>query len=96
MKGAELDAYASSRVPKLWSHFDVLNEGFLDVAKVPSLLKMLVGEVETNNALTIQLSASPDQRKWPRDTEPGTTNTCVSPIEIEHPPYSAENPPFPC
>lgn len=60
MKGDELDAYAKSRVPKLWSHFDVLNEGFLDVAKVPSLLKMLVGEVEVNNALTVQLDSSTD------------------------------------
>jgi len=65
MKGDELDAYAKSRVPKLWSHFDVLNEGFLDVAKVPSLLKMLVGEVEVNNALTVQLDSSSDSMYRP-------------------------------
>ena len=53
MTGEELEAFAQSRVPKLWSHFDVLNEGFLDVAKVPSLLRMLVGEVEVNNALQV-------------------------------------------
>lgn len=60
MSGEALDAYANSKVPKLWAHFDVLNEGFLDVAKVPSLLKMLVGEVEVNNALTVQLDSSSD------------------------------------
>ena len=57
MKDGELDAYFNSRVPKLWAHFDVLNEGFLDVAKVPSLLKMLVGEVEVNNDLQVQLGS---------------------------------------
>lgn len=50
---------------------------------------MLVGEVNANGGLMMQIAtyASPDQHKWSiRETEPGPTNTCVNPVEIEHPP----------
>lgn len=38
---------------KLWPHIDVLNEGFIDVAKGESLLRQLLGEVEIDNKLQL-------------------------------------------
>lgn len=39
--------YLDEHFEKLWKHHDVLNEGFLDVAKAPVLLRSLIGEVES-------------------------------------------------
>lgn len=65
LSGEELDSFLNTRVPKVWAHFDVLNEGFLDVAKVPSLLRMLVGEVNINNNLQVQLETETDAEYRP-------------------------------
>ena len=34
----------------------------------------------------IKLTATPDQKKWPQEDSAGPTNSCVNPVEIEHPP----------
>jgi len=36
---------------KLYPHYDVMAEGFLDVARVPPLLRQALGEVEIENVL---------------------------------------------
>jgi len=54
--GAKRDEFAKASVPKLWAHFDVLNEGFLDISKVPQFLRMLVGNTELAHDLQLQLS----------------------------------------
>ena len=51
MTGEKRDAYINKRFDKLWSHFDVNGEGFVAVARVPPMLRMLVGENEVNNGL---------------------------------------------
>jgi len=38
---------------EIWTKHDVLNQGWIPVAKGPVLLKSLVGEVEMNNKLEV-------------------------------------------
>lgn len=50
-KGEKRQKFINERLPKIWNHFDVNNQGYLTVERVPVLLKMLVGENEMNNQL---------------------------------------------
>ena len=49
--GDQRDQYVGGRFASIWSHFDVNNDGFLEVERMPQFLRMLIGEVETNNGL---------------------------------------------
>jgi len=49
--GAKRDNYVQAQLSKLWPHFDVLNEGFIDVGKAPQLLRQVLAEVEIDNRL---------------------------------------------
>jgi len=51
MTGGERDSYVAERFAKLWPHYDVNGEGFVEVERVPPLLRSLVGEVEANLGL---------------------------------------------
>ena len=53
--GEKNSNYVKSQLEKLWPHTDVLNEGFIDVEKTPQLLKRLLGVVEIENSLQVQL-----------------------------------------
>ena len=46
------------RFPSLWEHFDVNKDGFLEIARCPQFLHMLIGEVTVNNGLQLQLDSS--------------------------------------
>lgn len=41
---------------EVWPGVDELNEGFIDCAKGPSLLRVLIGDAEIDNSLQVQLS----------------------------------------
>jgi hypothetical protein len=43
-EGEKRDNYVNQKLAKLYPHFDVNNEGFLDAARVPPLLKLLIGD----------------------------------------------------
>lgn len=43
--------YVQKQLTKLYPYYDVLNEGFLDVQRVPVLLRQVLGEVEIDNRL---------------------------------------------
>lgn len=51
MTGGERDSYVSGHLAKLWPHYDVNNAGYIDVERVPVLLRQMVGEVEANFGL---------------------------------------------
>ena len=55
-KGKKRDKYMKEKFDKLWKHFDVMNEGFVDVDKGPVFLKSLLGDVEINQGLMVQLN----------------------------------------
>jgi len=48
--------FLRDNLPKVWAYHDVLNEGFVDVAKGPVILKSLIGNVELNNGLQLQVA----------------------------------------
>jgi len=50
-RGPHRQNFLKERCPKIWSHFDVNKKGYLSVNEVPQMLRMLLGEVELNNAL---------------------------------------------
>ena len=52
--GDKKDEYVKEKIGEYWPNHDVLNEGFIPVAKGPVLLKSVVGEVELNNKLQLQ------------------------------------------
>ena len=52
---AKTDSYVQERLSTVYPYFDVLNEGFLDVSRVPPLLKMVMDDVELENTLQVQL-----------------------------------------
>lgn len=54
--GEKAATYANERVGKIWDHFDLLKKGFLHANEMPQCMRMLVGEVEINNGLQVQLS----------------------------------------
>jgi hypothetical protein len=41
--------FLKSKFPALWKHYDVNDQGFLVVSKMPQFLKQLIGDVEVNN-----------------------------------------------
>jgi len=49
--GDKRDQYVEERIGEFWPNHDVLNEGFIDAAKGPVLLKSVLGEAEINNKL---------------------------------------------
>jgi len=49
--GNKKASYIEARLPEIWAHLDVNNDGFLPANKGPVLLKMLLGDVESNNGL---------------------------------------------
>lgn len=51
MGGGDRDAYVDEKLGKLWPHYDVNNDGFVDVERVPPLLRQLIGEVEASIGL---------------------------------------------
>jgi hypothetical protein len=51
MQGGERDAYIAEHLPKLWAHYDVNKDGYIEVERAPVLLRQLVGEVEANFGL---------------------------------------------
>ena len=51
MTGPEGDAYVSERLAKLWPHYDVNKDGYVEVERIPPLLRQLVGEVEASFGL---------------------------------------------
>lgn len=51
MSGAEKDAYVSEHLDKLWSHYDVNKDGYIEVERAAPLLRQMVGEVEANIGL---------------------------------------------
>lgn len=53
--GDRREAFLKEHLPGLWAHYDVLNEGFLDSARGPPLLRQLLGEVETSEGLQLQM-----------------------------------------
>jgi hypothetical protein len=44
MKGAELSAYIEKYFPKAWNHFDVNKTGFVEVIKMPQLMRFLASD----------------------------------------------------
>jgi len=51
MSGADRDKYVADKLEALWPHHDVMKEGYVDVEKVPVILRSMVGEVELNLGL---------------------------------------------
>ena len=49
--GEKRDNYVKDRMNEFWSNNDVLDQGWIPVAKGPVLLKQILGEVEINNRL---------------------------------------------
>ena len=49
--GEKRDNYVKERMNEFWSNSDVLDQGWIPVAKGPVLLKSILGEVEINNRL---------------------------------------------
>jgi len=39
MKGEENKKFVDTRLDKLWNHYDVLGDGFVEVERVPPLLR---------------------------------------------------------
>ena len=49
--GTQRDNYVKQRMNEFWSSHDVLDQGWIPVAKGAVLLKQILGEVEINNRL---------------------------------------------
>ena len=49
--GAKRDNLVAQRFPDVWQSLDVNNDGIIDVAKGPVLLRMVVGDSEVTNGL---------------------------------------------
>lgn len=52
---AKKQAYADEHVPKIWAHFDMFGKGYIPVQEVPQFCRLLLGEVEVQNSLQVQL-----------------------------------------
>mgnify|MGYP001409928989 FL=1 len=53
---AKKAAYANDNLQKVWDHFDMFGKGYIPVQEVPQFCRMLIGEVEVQNSLQVQLS----------------------------------------
>jgi hypothetical protein len=51
--GNDREFYLRDNLPRLWGYYDLLNEGFLEVAKANVLLHHLVKDVDLNNGLQL-------------------------------------------
>ena len=54
--GNKREFFLRDNLPRIWAYHDVLNEGFVDVAKGPVILKSLIGDVDLNNGLQLQVA----------------------------------------
>lgn len=52
------EAYANEHLQKIWDHFDMFGKGYIPVEEVPQFCRMLIGEVEVQNSLQVQLADS--------------------------------------
>ena len=50
-KGKDRDDYISQHFDKVWAHYDVNHDGFIEVDRVAVLLRTLIGEVEASFGL---------------------------------------------
>jgi hypothetical protein len=55
-KGEKKEKFLAGRFDPVWNHFDVLGQGFIDVAKGPQFLRQLVDENELANGLQLQMA----------------------------------------
>lgn len=46
LKGSEGDAYLKTSFPELWAKYDVNEEGFLDIDRMPQFLRTICGNTE--------------------------------------------------
>ena len=53
--GAKNKAFRDKFLNKAWEKADELNKGFLTVDEMPTVMKAMLGEVELNNNLTVQV-----------------------------------------
>lgn len=53
--GEKRERYLRDNLPRIWAYHDILNEGFVDVAKGPVILKSLIGNEVLNNGLQLQV-----------------------------------------
>lgn len=51
-------AYANEHLQKTWDHFDMFKKGYIPVQEVPQFCRILIGEVEVQNSLQVQLADS--------------------------------------
>ena len=57
LSGSKLDSYVDEKMNQLWKHYDVLGDGFVPADRVPVLLRSMIGDVEINNGLQLQIGA---------------------------------------
>ena len=57
LSGEKRKKYLDEHFNQLWNYYDVNGDGYLEVERVPTLLRSLVGEVETNFGLQMQLKS---------------------------------------
>lgn len=53
-KGQKRDNYVSNKFPVLWATWDVNRDGFITVDRAPTLLRMLLDNVEISDGLQLQ------------------------------------------
>ena len=51
LSGEAKDAFVAEHLDKLWPHYDVNKEGYIEVERAAPLLRSMVGEVEANIGL---------------------------------------------
>ena len=53
--GNKREFFLRDNLPRLWAYHDILNDGYIDVSKGTTILRSLVGDVELNNGLQLQM-----------------------------------------
>ena len=91
--GAKRDNFVNKKMNELWPKYDVLGEGFIDVAKGPTMLRSLLGEVEISNKLQMQTGEDlridhqfrPNavQQPWSAKPEAAPTGTIIGAYKPE-------------
>jgi len=51
--GNKREFFLRDNLPKLWGHYDLLDEGFIEASKAAVLLHHLVKDVKLNNGLQL-------------------------------------------
>jgi len=46
MKGKEARALVKERFPDLWEHYDVNDDGFMEIERAPMFIRGMIGENE--------------------------------------------------